>query len=288
MPRLVRPKPAAALLLASGLFIPSLVLAEELTSESTDQTDTYQHEVSASLLNASDQTLAAEYRYYLDPVDWNNGPYALNDFLSKTSRIGGALAVPRDDPNNRYAVALEGRYIFDSEWFINAGLGHAKNYSTTNNLYAIGAGKYLNDQTALALNYNRQNIDFGNRSSDDSYDAISLAVQHFRPLSENRGMNFEAAITADRKEYKYRFGERSSQNQVTLSAKGEYFFNQGWRAGVGFYSEFQHAKRDVAMLYTDYQWRVSKNIIISPAIHTEFGQDADNKLKLDLQAKVRF
>ncbi len=169
--------PIALALLLSAAAPSTFAADNEFQNEARVIYSTNSEEVSEGVWNAA-------YRYYFDPVDRSNGPFALNGFLAQKSNLGANYLhydIADFDVN---ALNIDGTFVFDSNWFVSAGYGRASVDNRDSNNYSAEVGYYFNSSSAVSAFYSD--------GDDNAVEQYGLAVRSFIALESTAGVDLSA------------------------------------------------------------------------------------------------
>ncbi|WP_153914749.1 putative porin [Shewanella sp. TC10] len=118
----MKPLKSQRLKLASAIAISFSAFSAQASDTQTSKNDSFHHDTSASYItdtdNSDNASVFAGYRYYLNAVDTDKGPLALNTFLAQSSNIG--VNYIKSDLSETTNYQIDGTYVFASKWFIGA------------------------------------------------------------------------------------------------------------------------------------------------------------------------
>ncbi|RTR28865.1 putative porin [Shewanella atlantica] len=192
--------------LTVAIFASFMAFSANANSEAkTSSANRYQHEANVTLSTHTDDfgdgLWNLNYRYYLHPVNIENGPYALNGFIAQESNIGAQYTQMNNySDNDMYSI--HGSYVFDSKWFIGANYQKINIdndwsiYSFDENRYGINLGYYFNSSSEVSVFYQRSD---SSDSYDGRYNATVIDGPVFKSSSfekddSNYGVNLHSFI----------------------------------------------------------------------------------------------
>jgi hypothetical protein len=140
--------------------------------------------------NSNDANIYKAYgTYYLDNVDTSKGPLGEAAFLDHASNItlfgsDGDVDFSNFDDKSGQTYGAKGRYVAEgpgwklSGWLVDAGYQRREPGNQEIDVYDLGIGNYITENTTLVLNY--ENIGVNNGGNTDGY---SLDLEHLWHLS---------------------------------------------------------------------------------------------------------
>jgi hypothetical protein len=157
---------------------------------SAGTTDTKLNTTLGSRDNSNDADIFNAYgTYYLDNVDTSKGPLGEAAFLDHASNItlfgsDGEVDFSNFDDKDGQTYGANGRYVAEgpgwklSGWLMDVGYERREPGDAEIDIYNIGIGNYITENTTLVLNY--ENVGVNNGGDTDGY---SLDLEHVWLLS---------------------------------------------------------------------------------------------------------
>jgi hypothetical protein len=267
----------------------ALMLALSTSSVYAEQDNAYHHEAEVGSLDSSgedDGRLNVNYRYYFKAVEQANKPYALSGFFNQGSMISARYA--STDFDDLYNIS--GQYVFDSNWFVGAGVNQLDfdnngNYRGIDSYttYDVNLGYFFTDHSALTLGYSTKSESYLDNATSDFYeieyydsedtDVISLTYEHFIPLQSTTGVFItgEFHYIAEQNTYNASGTYIDSLGQViardykrsddydnyTVAVLADWYINNAWSVGASYFRiniDGEINSRDI-----DYSTHYSRN-----------------------------
>ncbi|MEC4728645.1 hypothetical protein HWQ46_24285 [Shewanella sp. D64] len=243
-----------------GLTIPYASAASEMAPSNT-----FQHEGNVTLGTHTDDfgdgLWNLDYRYYFNPVNMENGPYALSEFLAQESNIGTQYA-QMGVVTDIVSYQVDGIYVFHSNWFIGASYNRVDldddNFyidSSVDDIVEYGAriGYFFNSASEISFSYQTSSTsdtqsfsssteNVFSSSNDSDYQLYSIAMHSFIPLASSSGLDLLASWSYVDQDYQsnntfslyddFKSMSKTNQNIVTLSA--DWYINKAWSVGANY------------------------------------------------------
>jgi hypothetical protein len=188
------------------------------------------------------------YRFYLDPVSQEKGPYALNGFLAQSSNVGASYS--SFSQYDYDSLAVDGTYVFDSKWFVGAQIRRYDSDFYDNELYQVNAGYYFNDNSKVAVYY---------ADSSDVEAVYGAEVRSFIELKDTTGIDLGA-----------NWNHTDYDDSLNLNA--DWYVTKAWSVGVGYVdSGFD----DNFVAKTAYWLRMTDTFSATFALSKYLDSDAD-------------
>jgi len=157
---------------------------------STGTTDTELKTPVGSLDESNDADVFSAYgTYYLENVDASKGPLGEAAFLDHASNItlfgsDGDVEFSNFEDTDGQTYGVQGRYVAEgpgwklSGWLMDVGYERREPGDAEIDVYTIGIGNYVTENTTVVLNY--ENVGVNNGGDTDGY---SLDLEHMWLLS---------------------------------------------------------------------------------------------------------
>ena len=302
-----------ALTLATLLAIYSTAALAQ-GSTSTESSNLYQHDISAELSTTNDDfgdgLYGINYRYYFTPVATDKGPYALSSFLAQTSNLGGGVQ-QASTFNDTTSYHIDGRYVFDSKWYVSAGyslldyddepnFGDGRDNSSA---YGIGAGYYINDTTDISTSYwtSSESSSDSNYFDESDIKSYNVDIRSFIPLEAFSGIYLNGGLNYVEYDFENGFtsGDFSSYSNgdtetTTLLLAADWYITPSWSVGAAqawswskgnyqygssYYdsAEGEHeSDSSILSLSTRYWWQISQHFSAQFSLSKSFVSEDDN------------
>jgi hypothetical protein len=150
------------------------------------------------------------YRFYLDSVSQEKGPYALNGFLAQSTNVGASYSMIDDDDVDVFSV--DGTYVFDSKWFVGAKIERYDTSVFDTDIYQFNVGYYFNDSSKVAAFY----VD--GSDIDSNY---GLEVRSFIDLKNTTGVDLGANWT-------------HTDADDIFNVNADWYVTKAWSVGLGY------------------------------------------------------
>lgn len=150
------------------------------------------------------------YRFYVDPVSQEKGPYALNGFLAQSSNVGASYSKLDDAELDVFAV--DGTYVFDSKWFVGAKIKRYDVGAFDTDTYQLDLGYYFNESSKVAAFY----ID-----GSDMDSVYGAEVRSFIDLKNTTGIDLGAMWA-------------HTDDDDSFSANADWYVTKAWSVGLGY------------------------------------------------------
>lgn len=180
----------------------------------------------------SDGVWSAAYRYYFEAVDQSNGPYALNGFLAQKSNVGVNYQYYDIENFDVDSISIDGKFVFDSNWFISAAYGRTNVDSFDTDSYLAEVGYYFNSSSAVSAFYSD--------SDNDTAEEYGLAVRSFMALESTAGIELSANWS-------------HTDFDDTFNVGADWYINDSWYVGANY---FDTRSSDYS-ISTGYWWQIS-------------------------------
>jgi hypothetical protein len=188
------------------------------------------------------------YRFYADSVSQEKGPYALNGFLAQSSNLGASYSKIDDAELDIFAV--DGTYVFDSNWYIGADFRRFDAGVFDTDIYKLDLGYYFNDSSKVGVYY----ID-----GSDFEPAYGLEVRSFIELKNTTGIDLSASWT-------------HTDDEDTLAANADWYVTKAWSVGLGYVDT---GVNDNFIAKTAYWLRMSDAFSATFELSKNLDSDAD-------------
>lgn len=185
--------------------LPAAVLAASVAAPAAAQTP-FQWEVGAEYLDReisiSDTFFGDEdidvsgfglsAQWFFEPVATDSGPLERAAFLDRASSLSFAFAQTEIDDQfadtDADAVLLGVRYQLENDWFVTGSFAQTESssggFETDVQSLAVGAGVYVAENTSVAFNISREDIDFAGGGSDD-FTSYAFDFEHVTDLGSS-------------------------------------------------------------------------------------------------------
>ena len=150
------------------------------------------------------------YRFYLDSVSQEKGPYALNGFLAQSTNVGASYKMQDDVDLDIFSV--DGTYVFDSKWFVGAKIERYDVGSFDTDTYQLDLGYYFNDSSKVAAFY----VD-----GSDIDSIYGLEVRSFIDLKNTTGVDLGAKWT-------------HTDADDIFNVNADWYVTKSWSVGLGY------------------------------------------------------
>ncbi|GGP79054.1 putative porin [Shewanella ulleungensis] len=167
-------------------------------------------EYSANTEEFGDGLWDLNYRFYVDSVSQEKGPYALNGFLAQSSNVGASYSMIDDADLDIFSV--DGTYVFDSKWFVGAAIQRYDAGAFDTDTYKLDVGYYFNDSSKVAAFY----VD-----GSDIDSIYGLEVRSFIDLKSTTGIDLGAMWT-----------HTDADDMFNVNA--DWYVTKAWSVGLGY------------------------------------------------------
>ncbi|NCO71140.1 MULTISPECIES: putative porin [Shewanella] len=150
------------------------------------------------------------YRFYLDSVSQEKGPYALNGFLAQSTNVGASYKMQDDIDLDIFSV--DGTYVFDSKWFVGAKIERYDVGSFDTDTYQLDLGYYFNDSSKVAAFY----VD-----GSDIDSIYGLEVRSFIDLKNTTGVDLGTKWT-------------HTDADDIFNVNADWYVTKSWSVGLGY------------------------------------------------------
>jgi hypothetical protein len=150
------------------------------------------------------------YRFYLDSVSQEKGPYALNGFLAQSTNVGASYSMIDDDDVDIFSV--DGTYVFDSKWFVGAKIERYDTSVFDTDIYQLDLGYYFNDSSKVAAFY---------ADGSDIDSNYGLEVRSFIDLKNTTGVDLGANWT-------------HTDADDIFNVNADWYVTKAWSVGLGY------------------------------------------------------
>jgi hypothetical protein len=188
------------------------------------------------------------YRFYLDSVSQEKGPYALNGFLAQSTNVGASYSMQDDIDLDIFSV--DGTYVFDSKWFVGAAVQRFDAGVFDTDFYQFNVGYYFNDSSKVAAFY----VD--GSDIDSNY---GLEVRSFIDLKSTTGIDlFANWIHTD--------------TDDIFNVNADWYVTKAWSVGLG-YTDI--GSDDFFIAKTAYWLRMSDTFSATFELSKDLDSDVD-------------
>jgi hypothetical protein len=150
------------------------------------------------------------YRFYLDSVSQEKGPYALNGFLAQSSNVGANYSMQDDTDLDIFSV--DGTYVFDSKWFVGAQIKRFDAGIFDTDTYELNAGYYFNDSSKVAAFYT---------DGSDIDSVYGAEIRSFIDLANTTGIDLSAGWT-------------HADEDDMFNVNADWYVTKSWSVGLGY------------------------------------------------------
>jgi hypothetical protein len=150
------------------------------------------------------------YRFYLDSVSQEKGPYALNGFLAQSTNVGASYSMIDDADVDIFSV--DGTYVFDSKWFVGAKIERYDTSVFDTDIYQLDLGYYFNDSSKVAAFY---------ADGSDIDSNYGLEVRSFIDLKNTTGVDLGANWT-------------HTDADDIFNVNADWYVTKAWSVGLGY------------------------------------------------------
>jgi hypothetical protein len=150
------------------------------------------------------------YRFYLDSVSQEKGPYALNGFLAQSTNVGASYSMQDDIDLDIFSV--DGTYVFDSKWFVGAKIERYDAGVFDTDIYQLDLGYYFNDSSKVAAFY---------ADGSDIDSIYGLEVRSFIDLKNTTGVDLGANWT-------------HTDADDIFNVNADWYVTKAWSVGLGY------------------------------------------------------
>ena len=209
--------------------------------------NSYQVEYTAGLSKYKENTSKQEgiiiaVEMFLDKVETGSHPYAEAAFLEQASSLGIAyidteITTTSFDIDFTDRLLLASYVVPNSLFILQAGyavsdgdIKNGVNGTSEADTIILGIGKYLNNHSALSLNYTQQDNSvtiLPATFSDAKNTLISIDYKLIEEFPNGNAYNFEASITSA----EFEFNAISETNTI-IDFSGDYYYDQSTSVGV--------------------------------------------------------
>ncbi len=268
MNRLKTHAPKLATKLATAISISLLAFTAQADNQQNSASNGFHHDISFAYIddndNSDNTSVLASYRYYLNAVDTDKGPLALNTFLAQSSNIG--VNYIKSDLSETTNYQIDGTYVFASKWFIGANYQQINDdsdrwfYPYDESLYGINLGYYFNDTSSISVfyqnqsgsdNYQNPNADSQdwvmNANFDNQADIFGVNLQSYIPMESFSGINLFASwqyrdsnnsnfsqLVANDNDPQRAFTNTNEQTMHHLYLAADFYINNAWSIGANY------------------------------------------------------
>ncbi|NKF52299.1 hypothetical protein G3R49_17200 [Shewanella sp. WXL01] len=242
------------------LSLAILLAISSHTAQAENQPDnysnSYQHEAEVSFLESdftSDGIINASYEFHFKPLEANNKPLVLGSFFNQSSSL--SFGYSNTDIITSYQAS--GEYVFDSKWFVGGSyqrINQENNWVSpdSEDAWSLSAGKYLNDNTLIAINFTQNSNDeheIGNNHEskfDYTNRLYSAHYLQFFPLESTAGIFLNATYgystykSDSYNDYPFYYDEQQRYKSYSTNdskthlfiAKADWFITNAWSVGI--------------------------------------------------------
>ncbi len=222
--------------------------------------------------------------YYLQSVDTSKGPLPEAAFLDRASSIellAGTGEIDFDDFGDAdldsYAIGTR-LVAKESGWLVELGYGLDKWDGIVNediDIYSIGAGKYVLENTAIVLSYTKLDSDL--EGDSDAYD---LGVEHLWHFADMGALKLDATVG--------RVDPDLGDDIDVWGLGGTYYVNNNLGFGAA-YSQEDSDDMDVEDWSLFAEWFVTEKVALTLAYTDSEDSDSDFESDaIEFTANVRF
>jgi hypothetical protein len=188
------------------------------------------------------------YRFYLDSVSQEKGPYALNGFLAQSTNVGASYSMIDDDDVDIFSV--DGTYVFDSKWFVGAKIERFDAGVFDTDIYQLDLGYYFNDSSKVAAFY---------ADGSDIDSIYGLEVRSFIDLKNTTGVDLGANWT-------------HTDADDIFNVNADWYVTKAWSVGLG-YTDI--GSDDFFIAKTAYWLRMSDTFSATFELSKDLDSDVD-------------
>lgn len=239
------------------LFGTTLLLATITPAAMASQAD-YQAEVgyelqqldTANSINANETIHTLSFEYFLEAVKVDNQPLAEAAFMNRISSVVVGLSQSDFDADDRtgdvnttivqYTHMQQGSPLWLQVFYTQQSAdfdfkdSSFIDFSYDRTITGFGAGSFISENTAVALEYTKDEVEFSPAVYSAAFDytltQIHVIAKHLMPIGNAKMVNIEGTIGTDSYD---NTGSANTKNTV-IEVKGEYYLNNMQSIGGTF------------------------------------------------------
>lgn len=307
--------PLAVALLSTTLSLPVFAYQFEVEAEYSDSETDYDGSFSPDM---DEDSISINGTYYFSDVETNKGPLSVAAFLGRASNISAFYSDGETDIDGaeisfsgpapmgglapygstigftftipEYEIDTEEYYVSaqyihaESGWLVEASYGYVEEDSDfgidiENDIYGIGVGRYIAQNTRLMLDYvhTETDVDFGVVDTSSDTELVNVGLFHVQELGNDTYYDVSLDIT--------NIDPDDGDDSHAYSLGATYYFTS--HIGLGFdISHVDGDDIDTTSYGVSGEWFMTDNFSISLSyVRTEI--DIDNELPSFIPAPYR-